>query len=100
MGHLKYCASAILIFLTTSSFYTISHATSDCDIALTSKAFNTNDYAQSSRLVLKKRDDVCKSEYNSQAEAESTARQSGGSIGYGGFSLGLSDAKQTSSGNG
>jgi len=67
-----------------------------CDIALTSGAFNTSDYAQSSRLLLKKKDDVCKTDYNTQSEAESAGKQSGGSIGYGGLSLGLSDAKQTS----
>jgi len=73
-------------------------ADSVCDVALTSGAFNTSDYTQNSRLVLKKRDDACKSEYNSQSEAVSAGQQSGGSIGYGGFSLGLSDAKQTGSG--
>lgn len=67
-----------------------------CDLALTSGAFNTSDYAHNARLVLKKRDDVCKSEYDSQTEAISAGQQSGGSIGYGGFNLGLSEAKQKS----
>ena len=73
----------------------ISHAQSVCDIALKSGAFNTSDYAQTSNLVIKRRDDICKSEYSSQQEAVSAGQQSGGNIGYGGFSLGVSDAKQS-----
>ena len=75
-----------------------ANASDVCDLALTSGAFNTSDYSQSSNILIKKHDDACKSEYNSQSEAVGSGQQSGGSIGYGGFSLGLSDAKQTSSG--
>ena len=69
-----------------------------CEVALKSGAFNTEDFAQSTAVFLRKRDDVCQKDYSSQAEATTAARSSGGSFGYGGYSLGLSDAKQTSNG--
>ena len=77
---------------------TNANADSVCDLALKSGAFNTTDYSKTSRVMLKKRDDACKAEYSSQAEAASSGQQSGGSIGYGAFSLSASDAKQSSSG--
>ena len=91
---LKTCVFCYVVGVLASSDF--ASADNVCDIALTSGAFNTSDYAQNSRLVFKKKDDVCKSEYNSQSDAYSAGEQSGGSIGYGGFSLGLSDAKQKS----
>lgn len=69
-----------------------------CDLALKSGAFNTNDYAQTANVMMQKKDEVCRSEFNSQGEAISSARKSGGSFGYGGFTLGASDARQTASG--
>ncbi|EXI78949.1 MAG: hypothetical protein AW10_02591 [Candidatus Accumulibacter appositus] len=72
--------------------------TSVCDIALQSRAFNTNDYASTSSIVLNKRDDACQSKYDSRKEAIDSARSSGATIGYGGFSFGASDARKESSG--
>src|SRR5262245_1368958 len=69
-----------------------------CDAVLSSGAFNTSDYDQTSRILLIKRNDVCRSEYNSAAEARSAAESAGGSIGWGPFSLGATDARQTQSG--
>lgn len=77
---------------------TNANADSVCDLALKSGAFNTTDYSKTSRVMLKKRDDACKAEYSSQAEAASSGQQAGGSLGYGAFSLSASDAKQSSSG--
>lgn len=84
----------------STSLLVPSHALADsvCDLALKSGAFNVSDYSKTSRMMLRKRDDACKSEYSSQAEAVSSGQQSGGSLGYGTFSLSASDAKQTSSG--
>lgn len=70
-----------------------------CDLALQSGAFNTEDYAQSSSLFLSQRDDACSKEYSSEAAAKSAMKSAGASIGFGGYSLGASSAKQTSSGS-
>lgn len=88
---------AILVFVITC-YANIATADQLCDTVLKSGAFNTSDYAQTSSFLLRKRDDVCKSDYNSVAEATSAAQQGGASIGYGPFSFGAAEAKQTSSG--
>lgn len=80
------------------SYASMAIASSVCDIALNSGAFNTSDYSHNSRLFLAERDAVCQKEYDSKQEATTAARKSGGNIGYAGFSFGASDAKQTSSG--
>jgi len=79
-------------------FATAAHGDPVCDVALKSGAFNTTDFAQTTSIVLKARDEVCKSEYNSASEAVSAAQQSGGSVGAGGWSIGLSDARSSGSG--
>jgi len=91
----KWVLASIIIFAASLN---VSRASSVCDIALKSGAFNTSDYASNTNFILKMKDNVCNSEYNSKSEAISSARKSGGNIGYGGFSLGASDAKKKSSG--
>jgi hypothetical protein len=68
-----------------------------CNAALQSNAFNTSDYSQTSRILINKRDEACRSEYSSAAEAQEAARNAGASIGYGPFSFGASDARRTAS---
>lgn len=76
----------------------VVQAESICDVALKSGAFNTSDFSQTTSILMKSRDEVCKSEYDSASEAVAAAQQSGGNVGYGGLSVGLSDVKATSSG--
>lgn len=86
--------ASFLIFSLSGAAY----AKNLCDLALTSGAFNTSDYASTSKLFLAQRDDVCSKEYDSKSEANSAARSAGGNLGYGGFTLGGSSAKQSTSG--
>jgi hypothetical protein len=69
-------------------------AESLCDIALNSKAFNTSDYDTSTKILMSKKDDACNAVYTSEGEAISSAKSSGANVGYGGFSVGYSEAKQ------
>ncbi len=102
MKHLKYLSKEPLILLVGLLMLVFNCANAQppsvCDTVLTQKAFNTTEYSQTSRIMLKKRDDVCRSEYNSAQEAYSSAQQAGGSLGYGPWSVGLSDARQNSNG--
>lgn len=102
MKHLKYSSKEFCIYLVVLLLLIFKGANAQtpsvCDIVLTEKAFNTTDYSQTSRIMLKKRDDVCRSEYDSAQEAYSSAQQAGGSLGYGPWSVGLSDAHQNSKG--
>jgi hypothetical protein len=95
-----FCRDLVALFMLGAVLTLATNANADsvCDLALKSGAFNTTDYSKTSRVMLKKRDDACKAEYSSQAEAASSGQQSGGSLGYGAFSLSASDAKQSSSG--
>jgi hypothetical protein len=86
-----------VIVIITSTCWS-AYADSVCDLALKSGAFNTSDYAETSKILQKKKDDVCDSEYTSLAEATSAAKQSGGEIGYEAFSFKASDATKTGSG--
>lgn len=92
----SYVLHTIIVVFAIYSYYGMANADPTCDIVLRSGAFNTSDYAQSSALWLKKRDDICKAEYNSEAEAISAANQIGASIGYGPARLGASVARKTS----
>lgn len=91
-------ATGFIVAMLIHFSLTMAYAESVCDLALKSGAFNTSDYSQTSRLLLKKHDNVCQSQYNSEAEANSAAEQGGASIGYGPFTLGASKAKQTTNG--
>lgn len=88
---------SMLLLVTSSICVAQDNVSQICGIALKSRAFNTDDIAINTRLVIKKRDDACSNEYNSQGEAVAAGQSAGGGIGYGAFSFNASEAKQTSS---
>lgn len=86
----------ITILLLSSAHVVEAAESTYCDSVLNSRAFNTTDYQQSSSLMLSKRSDACSKTYESEKDANSAGRKVGGEIGFKGFSLGGSYAKQTS----
>lgn len=81
--------------LAITSGYGIAIAESVCDIALASRAFNISDIEQSSEILSKKRDDLCKTEYFSQENAISSGNNSGLDFSGGGYTLGITDTRQS-----
>lgn len=88
----RYLLVVAIILATTPQVY----GSTVCDAVFRANAFNTTDYSSSAKFLLKKRDDVCSKQYDSESEAKTAARSAGGSIGFKGFSLGGSAAKKNS----
>lgn len=69
-----------------------------CNSVLTKNAFNTESFSENRKILLKQYDHLCNNEYESLEEATNSASNSGLSVGYGGFSLGASDARRKDNG--
>ncbi|MER8501836.1 hypothetical protein [Mesorhizobium sp. M0204] len=69
-----------------------------CSVALTEKAYDKISSNINSTLAFSTRDDLCSREYSNVGEAQSTARNSGFSLGYKLLSIDALDAKQSSTG--
>lgn len=79
----------------------VSHAEmadSICNSVLSRNAFNTESFSENRKILLNQYNHLCNNEYESLDEATSAASSSGLSIGYGGFSLGASDATRNATG--
>ncbi len=70
-----------------------------CKVALTEQAFNKTKISNKSETLMASRDNVCSKAYSNVGEARASARNSGFSLGYAGFSIGASDAKQNTNGS-
>lgn len=89
----------VYLGLTTLSFTFYSNAEeSVCNVVLNESAFNKESYTQSTRILLDQYEHICTYQFDSLEEASNSARSSGLSGGYAGYSLGVNDARQTSNG--
>jgi hypothetical protein len=91
-------APVCCIAIAAVSWSQVVYAQSICDIVLTTKAFNTRDYTMAASQSLQVLDDACSKEYDSQTEAHSAGKAAGGSVGWGGYSLGYNEAKSEATG--
>lgn len=81
-----------LLLLSLSAF-----ADDYCSIVLETKAFNVEKQKSSQDIVDQVRNDICSKTYSNAGEARSSAKASGLDVGYAGFQLGGSQAKQDGS---
>lgn len=77
-------------------FSTAAHAEDVCDVALTSRAFNTTQANVSENIAYAKRDDVCNSTYSSLQEAQNAAKSAGFNLSYAGIGIGANGDKASS----
>lgn len=69
-----------------------------CDIALSNNAINKTNFEITSTLAFQKKEDLCRAEYDSKEEFNSSARNSGFNLGYKGLEIGHSGGKRSGSG--
>lgn len=98
MKRVKYLSKEPFILLVSLLLLVFNSANAQppsvCDTVLTQKAFNTTEYSQTSRIMLKKRDEICKSEHDSAQEAFTNARNSALGGMYDFIGLQISDVHQ------
>jgi hypothetical protein len=68
-----------------------------CSSVLQEKAFNTQNISTKYNVMQSLRDNLCRSDFSSDEEAENAVKSAGFNVGYGGFSLGGSKASGSNS---
>jgi len=89
----------ILPIVSSILITTTAHSQTDvCAVALKEQAYDRVDTSKQIDILVAKKSDLCDKQYSSLEEARGEARQSGFNLGYSGFTIGASDAKQETSG--